>query len=207
MSVRNVVFAPPGLLGEKNDDEGLSTSRLKDDQTEYTYERDDPSSMNQSDEVIQVWGGTLTGIQAPAAGGMSSSVLDDDEQPRCGNDDVGKTSTNEDNKKLLNDELPKCDIARGGWCKTHQLLGRKLKISSQKWRKDKSGCFKYMRTQTTKYICPGLSTTDKEHKNSTTGNIGQRDCENKDNFAGSSLGLDNNTEGSTECLKARVSED
>ena len=86
-------------------------------------------------------------------------------------------------------------------------MGRKLKISSQKWRKDKSGCFKYMRTQTTKYICPGLSTTNRIHTDSTTGNNGQGVRDNKNNFAGSSLGLDNNSEGSLECLKARVSED
>ena len=61
-----------------------------------------------------------------------------------------------------------------------------------------------MTTQTTKYICPGLSTTTRVHSESTTGNNGQGVRDVKNNFAGSSLGLDNNSEGSQDCLKARV---
>ena len=74
--------------------------------------------------------------------------------------------------------------------------GKRLKVTSKKWRKDKSGCFKYMTTQTTKYICPGLSTTMRVHTDSTTGNNGRGVCDDKNNFVGSSLGLDNNSEGS-----------
>ena len=103
--------------------------------------------------------------------------------------------------------VQKCDIVRGGRCRTHQLMSRKVKISAQKWRKGKFGVFKYMRTQTTKYICPVQSTTTRVHRNSAKVNNSQRVRDSGDNISGPSLGLDNELEGSVGCLKEKVSED
>ena len=82
-----------------------------------------------------------------------------------------------------------------------------MKVSAQKWRKDEFGVFKYMKTQTTKYICPGQNRTDVVTENSTGVNISQRKSDYDENFPGSDLGLDNISEGSVECLKEKVSED
>ena len=57
------------------------------------------------------------------------------------------------------DDEKKSHFEKGGRCKTYQIMGKNLVIPSLKWRKDKSGIYKYMRTQTTKYICQSLSTT------------------------------------------------
>ena len=86
-------------------------------------------------------------------------------------------------------------------------MSRKEKVSTQKWRKDKFGVFKYMKTQTTKYICPGQSTTTRVHRNSAEVNNSQRVRDIGDNISGPSLGLDNDLKGSAECLKEKVSED
>ena len=60
------------------------------------------------------------------------------------------------------DTRDECVFARGGMCKTHQKMSRKIVIPSLKWRQDKFGTFKYMRSQTTKYICLSKSAHDKE---------------------------------------------
>ena len=56
------------------------------------------------------------------------------------------------------DDEKKSHFEKGGRCKTYQIMGKNLVIPSLKWRKDKSGIYKYMRTQTTKYKCQSLST-------------------------------------------------
>ena len=63
--------------------------------------------------------------------------------------EVGDTTKDEN----VTDMREECVFARGGMCKTHQKMSKKVVIPSLKWRKDKFGNFKYMRSQTTKYIC------------------------------------------------------
>ena len=46
-----------------------------------------------------------------------------------------------------------CEFVRGGLCKTHKVIGKKIVVSAMKWRKYKSGIFRNMRTQQTMYIC------------------------------------------------------
>ena len=85
-----------------------------------------------------------------------------------------------------------------------------MKVSAQKWRKDKFGVFKYMKTQTTKYICPGQSITTQVLRNPAEVNNSQRLGDSGDNFPGPSLailGVDNDLKGSVGCLKEKVSED
>ena len=55
----------------------------------------------------------------------------------------GRVSTN---------DMKKCEFKRGGMCKTHQIIGKKIVIPSLDWKKDKSGLYKYVRSQQTKYI-------------------------------------------------------
>ena len=58
------------------------------------------------------------------------------------------------------EDKEKCEIKRGGMCKTHQKQGSKMKISVLKWKQDKSRLFKYVRTQQTKYTC-NVKNTDR----------------------------------------------
>ena len=58
------------------------------------------------------------------------------------------------------EDKEKCEFKRGGMCKTHQKQGSKFKISVLKWQQDKSGLFKYVRTQQTKYTC-NVKNTDR----------------------------------------------
>ena len=57
-----------------------------------------------------------------------------------------------------------------------------------------------MKTQTTKYICQGLSTSDKVLGNSNEVDV-KIDQSSHKNFTGSTLGLDNSIMGLPGCLK------
>ena len=81
----------------------------------------------------------------------------------------GGSSTNDVNKSV-NVEGVMCEFKRGGWCKTHKVMGEKIVVSSLKWREDKFGTFRNMKTQQTKYKCklkssvhvgPDISTSSK----------------------------------------------
>ena len=85
------------------------------------------------------------------------------------------------------------------------MMGRKVVIPSLKWREDKYGSYRYMRTQTTKYICMSKSTTSRR-------TIFAAEVENSQRFgddfcSGSSVGLVDSSEGLPDSLKGRVLED
>ena len=100
-----------------------------------------------------------------------------------------------------------CVFARGGMCKTHQRMSKKVVIPSLKWRKDKFGNFKYMRSQTTKYICEVKNTPLR--KNSVTAELefGNNQRLRDNTSSGPSEGLQNRSGDLPDILKERVSRD
>ena len=85
----------------------------------------------------------------------------------------GRVSTNDKNK---------CEFKRGGMCKTHQIIGQKIVIPSVEWRKDKSGLYKYVKTQKTKYICKVKSLSNEAPNISTSAD--SQELQDLDNTSG-----------------------
>ena len=95
-----------------------------------------------------------------------------------------------------------CEFMRGGLCKTHKVMGKKIVVSAMKWRKDKSGTFKNMRTQHTKYICK-LKNTVHVGPNISTSTGSQR-FRDDNNLIGDYVELDRERV-SADSLKEKVS--
>ena len=82
-------------------------------------------------------------------------------------------------------------------------MGRKVVIPSLKWRQDKYGTFKYMKSQTTKYICVVKNTPLRNH--SVTAEVEFGNSQRlRDINSGPSEGLDNRTGYLPDVLKERV---
>ena len=201
---RKVVFTPPEQVEMMEKDDVEDTISKEDKKVNKEDKNIREVYPNEENIEIPVGGeGVLTRLEGPTVGATNG----DDEQSTSVENDVKEDNDDVFEDNVLMGVVHKCDIMRGGWCRTHQLMGKKLKVSAQKWRKDKTGVFKYMRTQTTKYICPGQSTTNRVTRNSTEVNIGQRLGDSGDNFPGPSLailGVDNDLKGSVGCLKEKV---
>ena len=104
--------------------------------------------------------------------------------------------------KSVNVEGATCEFMRGGLCKTHKVMGKKIVVSAMKWRKDKSGTFKNMKTQQTKFICK-LKSSVPVGPNISTSSKSQR-FSDENNVSGDYLGLDRERV-SADSLKEKVS--
>ena len=81
-------------------------------------------------------------------------------------------------------------------------MSRKIVIPSLKWRQDKFGTFKYMRSQTTKYICLSKNTPVKEQSIAAEVGNSQRFRDNTN--SGPSVGLSDRSGDLPDSLKERV---
>ena len=109
--------------------------------------------------------------------------------------------TEDENVTVMKEE---CEFIRGGMCKTHQKMGRKVVIPSLKWRQDKYGTFKYMKSQTTKYICVVKNTPLRNHSVTAEVEFGKRQRLRDNSSSGPSEGLENRNGDLPDVLKERV---
>ena len=121
-----------------------------------------------TDNVEKEEGNVVVTPPGPLGGG---------EEPRgTGDDDLG------DGGGVSTNDLRKCEFKRGGMCKTHQIIGQKIVIPSVEWRKDKSGLYKYVKTQKTKYICKVKSLSNEASNISTSAD--SQELQDLDNTSG-----------------------
>ena len=106
-------------------------------------------------------------------------------------------TTEDGNVADMRDE---CVFARGGMCKTHQKMSKKIVIQSLKWRQDKFGIFKYMRSQTTKY----KNTPTREQ--SIAAEVGNSQRFREYTNSGPSVGLSDRSGDLPDSVKERVFE-
>ena len=63
-------------------------------------------------------------------------------------------------------EDTKCEIKRGGYCRTHEVMTKKFQVSSKKWA-DRGGGrgYGYVNKKVMKYVCSGSDTRDLSNTN------------------------------------------